>query len=181
MALTRELDGGRSHKAEVGGLQRHNFLHACSRVEHQSQEHVVPSSGRAGSVDAFQNGAEFVGFEVIDTAVGGSFERHVQHALGLFKVFRIFAAEILKEAVDRAQPHVARGRPVATLSFQAVQEGGDCRHVKVGQRQLRNTASLSGSKLEQELQTVAITKNGVDAVSLLVGQIFAEKSPQSHC
>lgn len=167
-AFAEECDAGRWGEPDIGCLERDDFLHARSGVEHQRQQQVISAPRCAGLVNELQSGAQLVSFEIFDDAVGASLEGDAQDALSLLDVLGVLAAQILKEAVNSGQAHVASGRGVMPSVFEAVEEGGDIGDAQSAQRQLADAAAFAGGKLQQQLQTVAVAADGVDAAGPLM-------------
>ena len=96
-------------------------------------------------------------------------EGDAQDAVGLLQMLRVLGAYVAEEAVNGRQPHIARGAPVSAASFEVSEEGGDGGGIEIGDCEISHLALFPGGKLQQELEAVTITQDGLGTIGALVG------------
>jgi len=95
----------------------------------------VASRSMLTYLDRVQNDAQFIGFEVLNDPMIGTFESYTEDALSLVEVFGILCAEIIEEAVNDAEPDVTGGGSVASFGLEVVKESRDRGSTQIRQRQ----------------------------------------------
>jgi hypothetical protein len=88
-------------------------------------------------------------------------------------MLRIFAPQILKEAVDGGQADVACCGLVAALALQVVQKCPDDLWTEIRHGESGQVAFGSCGKLQEQLQAVAVAEDRMRAASALLRQVIA--------
>lgn len=106
---------------------------------------------------------------MFDLAGAGTFEGNVQNALGLLQMLRILAAQVAKEAVNRAQAHIARADLILPSGFQTLEKSRDLRDAELFHGELASISFFPGSVLQQEFKAVAVALKGKGTEGPLTG------------
>jgi hypothetical protein len=102
-ALAEELDAAGRGQPEVGCLQSNDFLHTCSCIEHECEQHIVASSADGAPVNLVENGAYLFGVQIVDGAVNRAFELNRQDPACLIQMLGPAGTEVIEKAVGGAQ------------------------------------------------------------------------------
>jgi hypothetical protein len=129
-----------------------------------------------GAVDASKNGLNLGKLQVLDFSEGGPLEWNAEDPLCCGQVLRMMSADIAKEAVESAQPHVSRAGFVVSARFQVLEEGRNPLGRQLLQRQLTGIGLLPRCELEEELEAVAVAVESIDAHPPLPWKIVGQES-----
>jgi hypothetical protein len=131
---------------------------------------VVAPAGGGGLVWGRQQRRHLGRRQVGDVGAVVSFRGDGQDLADRGGVLRVLAGGVREERVDRSQPGVAGGDPVAANRFQVGQESADDLCGQVGQVEvLRPCRACRGEELQQQPPGVAVGSHGVRAGAELAG------------
>src|SRR6266699_4720205 len=122
-AFATQQHTGRDRQLQVGRLEAHDFADARARVEQQRQQYKIAAAVRRRTIDRLQDRLDFGELQVLNLAHLRALEGDAKDSLRLVQVFRMFISQISKEAMDRAEPNVARASLVLSAHLQVLEKG----------------------------------------------------------